>query len=82
MNLEWQAAGRQYRLAAGDIDDNRIPDGGTPGWNVFNINTGYSWRFIKIDVSLLNLLNQDYRYHGSGVNGYGRSGFLSLIFSI
>jgi outer membrane cobalamin receptor len=82
MNLEWQAAGRQDRLAAGDIDDNRIPDGGTPGWNIFNISTGYSWRFIKINVSLLNLLNQDYRFHGSGVNGYGRSGFLSVILSI
>jgi outer membrane cobalamin receptor len=82
MKLEWQAAGRQDRLAAGDIDDNRIPDGGTPGWNVFNISTGYSWRFIRIDISLLNLLNQDYRFHGSGVNGYGRSGLLSLILSV
>lgn len=81
-NLEWQAAGNQNRLAAGDIDDNRIPAGGTPGWNVININTSCSIRFIRIDLSFLNILNQDYRFHGSGVNGYGRSVLLSLICSL
>jgi outer membrane cobalamin receptor len=81
-NLEWQTAGKQDRLSAGDIDDNRIPSGGTPGWNVFNINTSYEVRFIKINLSLINLFNQDYRFHGSGVNGYGRSAFLSMIVTI
>ncbi len=82
INMECMAAGSQKRLANGDIDDNRIPKGGTPGWSVFNINTGYSWRFLSIDMSLLNLLNRDYRYHGSGVNGYGRSCLVSLILKI
>jgi hemoglobin/transferrin/lactoferrin receptor protein len=82
INLEWQAAGKQDRLAAGDKEDNRIPAGGTPGWNVFNVNTSYEIRFIKVSLSLLNLLNQDYRFHGSGVNGYGRSAFLSVIVTI
>jgi len=82
INLEWQTAGKQDRLASGDIDDNRIPFGGTPGWNIFNINTSYKVRFIKIDLSLINLFNQDYRFHGSGVNGYGRSAFISLIVNI
>jgi len=82
MNLECMAAGRQNRLANGDIDDNRIQDGGTPGWFLFNINTGFTWRFLSINVSFLNLLNQDYRFHGSGVNGYGRSGLVSLILKI
>lgn len=82
INLECMAAGWQKRLANGDIDDNRIPEGGTPGWSVFNINTGYTWRFLSIDISLLNLLNKDYRYHGSGVNGYGRSGLVSLILNL
>jgi hypothetical protein len=31
---------------------------------------------------LLNLFNQDYRFHGSGVNGYGRSAFLSMAINI
>ena len=82
INVEWQTAGNQDRLAAGDNEDNRIPSGGTPGWNIFNINTSYEVRFIKIDLSLINLFNQDYRFHGSGVNGYGRSAFLSMIVNI
>ncbi len=47
INLEWQAAGKQDRLAAGDKDDNRIPSGGTPGWNIFNINTSYEIGLLK-----------------------------------
>jgi len=79
-NVEWQAAGKQDRLAAGDTDDNRIPSGGTPGWNIINASTGYSMSYLSINLSFLNLFNKDYRYHGSGVNGYGRSCFLSMIF--
>jgi len=78
LNLEWQAAGKQDRLASGDLDDNRIPFGGTPGWNIFNIRVGTAFRFLQADLSLLNLLNRDYRYHGSGVNATGRSAFLTL----
>lgn len=81
-NIEWQAAAKQDRLAQGDKDDNRIPDGGTPGWNIFNINTGYTWRFLEAELRIENLLNKDYRYHGSGVNGYGRSALLSVKVSI
>lgn len=80
--VEWQAAGEQNRLSSGDIDDNRIPEGGTPGWNVLNIATSYAMRYVTMDISLLNLLNQDYRFHGSGVNGYGRSAFLSLTVNL
>jgi hemoglobin/transferrin/lactoferrin receptor protein len=76
------AAGKQDRLAAGDKDDNRIPSGGTPGWNIFNVNASYTMRFIKVDLSLINLFNHDYRFHGSGMNGYGRSAFLSIIVNI
>jgi outer membrane cobalamin receptor len=82
INVNWQAAAKQKRLAAGDDEDNRIPAGGTPGWNVFNVSTGYTMRSISFDLSFLNLLNKDYRFHGSGVNGYGRSAFLSVIVTI
>jgi len=78
VNVEWLAAAKQGRLAQGDKDDNRIPEGGTPGWSVFNINSSYTWKFITVDLSLRNILNADYRYHGSGVNGYGRSLFLTV----
>jgi hemoglobin/transferrin/lactoferrin receptor protein len=82
VNIEWQAAAKQDRLAAGDKDDNRIPLGGTPAWNIFSVNTSYSMRSVKINLSMLNLFNQDYRFHGSGVNGYGRSAFLSVLLTI
>jgi outer membrane receptor protein involved in Fe transport len=82
LGLEWLAASKQSRLAQGDIDDNRIPDGGTPGWNIFNLNTGYSFKLVDVDLSLRNILNRDYRYHGSGINGYGRSVFLTIAINI
>jgi len=71
-------AGKQDRLAQGDKEDNRIAKGGTPGWKVLNLHAGYSWRFISLRVTALNLFNADYRTHGSGVNGYGRSVFATL----
>jgi len=76
--VEWLAAAKQDRLSSGDISDSRIPDGGTPGWMVFNLRAGYSWNWLKITAGLNNLLNEDYRTHGSGVNGYGRSLWLAL----
>jgi outer membrane cobalamin receptor len=81
-NLEWLAAAKQDRLAQGDKDDNRIPSGGTPGWNTFNVNAGYTLRCIQFDLNLVNLFNTDYRYHGSGINGYGRSAFLTVMINI
>ena len=78
LNADWLLAGKQDRLASGDIDDNRIPLGGTPGWNVLNIHGSYSIHNMTIAVGLQNIFNEDYRYHGSGVNGYGRSGVLSV----
>jgi hemoglobin/transferrin/lactoferrin receptor protein len=75
---ELLAADKQGRLAKADTDDNRIPVGGTPGWAVLNFYAGYSWRFLSVRLSALNLFNEDYRTHGSGVNGYGRSVFATV----
>ncbi|MCM4174112.1 TonB-dependent receptor [Arenibacter sp. TNZ] len=81
-NADWLIAGKQDRLASGDIDDNRIPLGGTPGWNVLNLHTSYTMNFVTVDLGLQNIFNEDYRYHGSGVNGYGRSGVISVFASL
>lgn len=75
---EWLAAGKQDRLAKGDTEDNRIPEGGTPGWQLLNLYVGVEWRLLTIRLSALNLFNVDYRTHGSGVNGYGRVAFVTL----
>lgn len=81
---KWQAsienlfASHQNRLAKGDMADNRIPLGGTPGWYVVNLYGGFVKSTYAIRLGLQNLLNEDYRTHGSGINGIGRSVTLSI----
>ena len=80
--LEFLFASKQDRLSSGDIDDHRIPDGGTPGWNILNFKLGYSWNKISLHSGIQNIFNQAYRMHGSGVDGFGRSVWMSLQFEI
>lgn len=72
-------AGAQTRLAKGDQDDNRIAKGGTPAWQVVNLNGGYRWKYVTVSAELQNLTNEAYRTHGSGVDGVGRSAWLSVL---
>jgi len=76
--LGW--ADKQDRLAQGDKEDNRIPAGGTPGWKVLNVYSGYSLKNVHLRLSAQNLFNADYRTHGSGINSVGRSLWTSLSF--
>ena len=78
---EWLFASVQHRLAQGDKEDNRIPAGGTPGWNLFNFYGGYKMKQVSFSLGLQNLFNEDYRTHGSGINGVGRSVWLSATFA-
>ncbi|MBM3859100.1 MAG: TonB-dependent receptor [Verrucomicrobia bacterium] len=62
------------KLASGDLTDNRIPPGGTPGYAVFTVRGG--WRinqYANLTVALENIADKDYRVHGSGVNEPGRN---------
>jgi outer membrane receptor protein involved in Fe transport len=70
---EWMFASKQTRLAQGDIEDNRIGINGTAGWEVFNFYGGYQLPAVHFNMGLQNLFNKDYRTHGSGINGVGRS---------
>ncbi len=79
---EFQFAAKQSRLAQGDKEDNRIPFGGTPGWEVINFYGGYQFSSLQVNAGMQNLLNSDYRIHGSGINGAGRSGWISLKLNI
>jgi outer membrane receptor protein involved in Fe transport len=74
-------ASKQDRLASGDISDNRIPQGGTPGWQVINLFAGYQFASVKLNAGIQNIFNEDYRTHGSGINNVGRSAFLSIDYS-
>lgn len=72
--LLWEAAAGQDRLSPGDrLDTQRIPPGGTPGWQVLTLRG--NWRLaerISLSGAVENLLDEDYRIHGSGVNRPGR----------
>lgn len=77
--MRWARA--QTRLALADMEDVRIPDGGTPGYLVFDLRAGY-----RLDPHLLlavvaeNLADVAYRHHGSSINGPGRGLTLQLEF--
>ncbi|MBC7893259.1 MAG: TonB-dependent receptor, partial [Sphingobacteriaceae bacterium] len=71
-------ADKQDRLAAGDRDDNRIPKGGTPGWAVVNVLAGFEVGNYLLNLQAQNLTNRDYRTHGSGINGAGRSLWMTV----
>ena len=75
-------AAAQKRLAQGDKDDNRIQKGGTPGYNVLNFYGGFENKKLALHAYLNNIFNKDYRTHGSGINGIGRSLSLTLVIKI
>jgi outer membrane receptor protein involved in Fe transport len=77
---EFWFAAAQERLAQGDKDDNRMAKGGTPSWKVLNLNAGYNLKQISLTAAVQNLFDEDYRTHGSGINGYGRSLWLTAEF--
>ena len=66
-------AGKQDRLAQGDKDDNRIGKNGTPNWNLFNISLNQQFKNIFIQLGGINLLNEKYKTHGSGIYAMGRT---------
>ena len=79
--LESLFADRQERLAASDISDNRIPTGGTPGWAVFNVYGEYALKKLSFRMGFWNLFDEDYRYHGSGINAPGRNATLGVEYA-
>jgi outer membrane receptor protein involved in Fe transport len=81
LSTEWYVrfAGRQNRLSSDDKDDPRIPSGGTPGW--MTVNGRILWNRkdrVVLEAALENILDENYREHGSGINGPGRN----FVFSI
>lgn len=77
-----QFAGNQIRLAKGDMDDNRIGKSGTPGWNTLNIDASIVLKHLDININLINLLNEKYKTHSSGVFGMGRAAGVTVNFHL
>jgi hemoglobin/transferrin/lactoferrin receptor protein len=68
-----QLARREDRLSPGDVNNTqRIPPGGTRGYQVFTARAGCNvtpqWR---LTAAVENISNEDYRTHGSGLNEPG-----------
>lgn len=80
VKIEDLFADKQSRLAQGDKDDNRIAVGGTNGWNIINLYAGYDYKNIALIGSFQNIFDIDYRTHGSGINGIGRSLITTFIY--
>ena len=76
-------ADRADKLSSADLNDtSRIPPGGTPGYAVWSVGGG--WRVcenVMMHVTLDNLLDEDYRVHGSGQNQPGRQAIFSVTMS-
>jgi outer membrane receptor protein involved in Fe transport len=80
--LIFDHASVQRRLEAGDKADNRIPKGGTPGFNILNAYGTLALNRLTLRAYLNNLFNTDHRTHGSGINGMGRSVSLTVLVDI
>lgn len=70
---EFLFAAEQHRLSKADEEDNRISKGGTPGWRVVNLYSGREFKHFNLQAGFQNIFDEDYRTHGSGINGVGRS---------
>ena len=76
-----QSLAEADKLSARDqTDTQRIPPGGTPSFVVFHIRGGYELsKNISVNVALENLLDKNYRVHGSGQNEVGRNLVASVL---
>jgi hemoglobin/transferrin/lactoferrin receptor protein len=76
------AAAEADRLSTRDAaDTSRIPPGGTPAYAVLHLRAG--WRpkeWLAVRVGIENILDTNYRIHGSGHNMPGRNFVFSVNF--
>jgi hemoglobin/transferrin/lactoferrin receptor protein len=70
----------QHHLSPGDDGDTqRIPPGGTPGFGLLTIRGGYTFcDNAMLTLSVENLTNKDYRWHGSGQNEPGTNAIVGI----
>jgi outer membrane receptor protein involved in Fe transport len=80
LNAEWSAeswlnfSGDQDRLSDRDIRDTRINPDGTAGWVILGAKATWMPNDIwSIDLIADNLLDKQYRVHGSGIDAVGRN---------
>lgn len=78
VNEQWRVypyflfAAKQDRLSPRDENDPRINPNGTSGWVTVNAEMNYSTNErISLNFAVHNILDQQYRVHGSGIDARG-----------
>lgn len=72
-----QMAARADKLSTRDTQ--RIPIGGTPGYAVLHLRSGLNIsKSFTANAAIENVMDADYRIHGSGQNMLGRNFLLEL----
>ena len=81
--LEGDFAAEADKLSVEDkLDTQRIPPDGTPGYAVCHLRIGARLTStLELNLALENILDEDYRIHGSGVNEPGRNLILTAVCS-
>ncbi|QTN32455.1 TonB-dependent receptor [Akkermansiaceae bacterium] len=76
------ASAKADRLSSGDrTDTQRIPTGGTPGYAVGSLRAGWNpTENLELTAAIENILDDDYRNHGSGQNEPGTNAILGVKF--
>jgi TonB-dependent heme/hemoglobin receptor len=75
-------AGKQDRLSPADVKDERVPSGGTPGYEVFNLSGGLRIRDgLEATLVLENLTDEKYKTHGSGIYFPGINAMFGLRYT-
>ncbi len=97
LGVRWQTTtGRYWLEAAGDFaakadrlsggdrrDTQRIPQGGTPGYAIATLRAGLMVTpDLTLNMAIENLLDEDYRIHGSGVNEPGRNVIATVTWAL
>ena len=74
-------AGSQDRLSARDIRDVRIDPRGTGGWGILGASAHWTdGAAVQVTAGIDNILDKQYRSHGSGIDAPGRNLFFSFAY--
>lgn len=79
--LTIKGVAKEDRLTPADQGDTqRIPAGGTPGYGICGIRVNWNvYETLTLGFAIENLLDRDYRTHGSGSNEPGRNVILTAV---
>lgn len=80
LGVNFTVVDKADRLSSRDkLDVERIPPNGTPGYGATNLRAGYRFSDqLNVIFAIENILDKDYRVHGSGQNEAGFNVILGL----